>query len=470
MPWQRELVSDLFGQTRENGDRQYKVVWLEAPRKAGKTTLAAALMLYALLVDEEQGAEIAVCSWSTAAASICFNMARQMVESNADMSSVCSVRGKSISYKNNHARLVSLSSGAMGGIDLSMAIVDDVQHVTRGDLHQALTFCMAARRNPIILYLASAGSCGTPSWDLHRHACSITSGQTNDPSWLVRVYAAEREDDWTDPRVWKKAHPGLGVTTSESFFRDECMRAMAAPGNVDAFRRSFLNIWTERSAAWLDMAKWDNGRQATDWTSYVGRRCKIGLDLSATTDLTAVVAVFLEADGGYALMPFAFCPEEAVARRSRRDGVPYQEWVNAGSLTATSGGTVDYSLVVDKILQLRSRYDITEVLYDKWCASMLIGALIEQGIACTPVTQDAASLSPAVRELEKVVEEGRLRHDGNPVLRWCMSNTRVEATAAGQVKPTKRRSRDRIDLTAASLFAITGHLAERRRDRKADSF
>jgi phage terminase large subunit-like protein len=470
MPWQRELVSDLFGATRDNGDRRYQVVWLEAPRKAGKTTLAAALMLYMLLVDEEQGAEIAVCSSSTAAASICFNIARQMVECNADMSSVCSVRGKSISYKNNHARLVSLSSEAIGGVDLSVAIVDDVQNVTRRDLHQALTFCMAARRNPIILYLASAGSCDTPGWDLHRHACSIINGQTSDPRWLVRVYAAEREDDWTDPRVWKRAHPGLGVTISESFFRDECMRAMAAPGNVEAFRRSFLNVWTEKSPPWLDMAKWDNGRQAIDWGRYVGRRCKIGLDLSATTDLTALVAVFAEDDGGYALMPFAFCPEDAIGRRSRRDGVSYQQWVDAGYLTATSGNAVDYSMVVDKILHLRSQYEVTEVLYDKWCASMLIGALIEQGIACTPVTQDAASLSPAVRELEKAVEEGRLRHDGNPVLRWCTSNTRVEANAAGQVKPTKRRSRDRIDLTAASLFGIAGHLAERRDDQKANSF
>ncbi len=467
MPWQKQLVTEMLGERREDGGRLYQVVWLEAPRKSGKTTLAAALTLYMLLVDEEQGAEIAICSSSIGAAGICFNMARQMVECNADMSSVCSVRGRSISYKNNHVRVVSLSSEGMGGVDLSMAIVDDVQFVTRRDLHQALMFCMAARRNPVIFYLASAGSCGTLGWDLHKHACSIVSGQTRDPSWLVRVYSAERADDWTDPRVWKKAHPGLGVTISESFFRDECMRAMAAPGNVDAFRRSFLNVWAEAGSNWLDMAKWDNARQVIDWERYAGRRCKIGLDLSATTDLTAIVAVFAEDDGGYALMPFAFCPAEAVGRRSKTDGVSYQQWVEAGFLKATSGNAVDYAMVVEKILHLRSRYEVTEIVYDKWCASMLIGALIEQGVACTPVTQDAASLSPAVRQLEKAVEEGRLRHDGNPVLRWCASNIRVEANAAGQVRPTKRRSRDRIDLIAASLFAITGHLAERRHDRKA---
>jgi phage terminase large subunit-like protein len=460
-PWQQELVSALFGEVGCDGSRKYQIAWLEAPRKTGKTTLAAALMLYMLLVDEEPGAEIAVCSSTTASASFCFNMARQMVESNADMSSVCSVRSKSISYKNNNARLASASS--LRGADLSMAIIDDVQYVTQMDLHETLTLCMTARRNPIILYLASAGSRCALGWDLHRHACSIRKGQTRDPSWLVRIYGAEREDDWTDPSVWKKAHPGLGVTIGESFFRDECIRAMAVPGNVDAFRRSFLNVWTQQSSHWLDMAKWDGCRQAIDWERYAGKPCKVGLDLSATTDLTAIVAVFAETDGGYTLLPFAFCPDEAVGRRSMRDGVDYREWINAGFLTATAGSSIDYAAVLEKVLSLCSEYDVTEVLYDKWCASMLVGGLIGRGIACTPVKQDAASLNPAVRELERAVEEGRLRHDGNPVLRWCTSNTRVEANAAGDIKPTKRRSRDRIDLTAASLFAIAGHLAERTR-------
>jgi phage terminase large subunit-like protein len=378
VPWQQELVSALFGKVGCDGNRQYKVVWLEAPRKAGKTTLAAALMLYMLLVDEEQGAEIAICSSTTSSASVCLNIARQMVESNADMSSVCSVRSKSISYKNKHARLASLSS--LHGTDLSMAIIDNVHHMTQTDLHETLTLCMAARRNPIILYLTSAGSQGALGWDLHRHACSIRKGQTRDPRWLVRIYGAEREDDWTDPRVWKKAHPGLGVTISESFFRDECTRAMAAPSNVDAFRRSFLNVWTQQSSHWLDMAKWDGCQQAIDWERYAGKPCKVGLDLSATTDLTAIVAAFAEADGGYTLLPFAFCPDEAVGRRSMRDGVDYREWIDAGFLTASAGSCIEYSAVLEKVLSLCSEYAVTEVLYDKWCASMLVRGLIGRGM------------------------------------------------------------------------------------------
>lgn len=461
-PWQRELVTTLFGRINGEGNRQYRVVWLEAPKKAGKTTLAAALVLYMLLVDEEHGAEILVSSSSIAAASVCFNIARMMVENNADMSTVCSIRGKTISYKNNHIRLLSLPSASASGVDLSMAIVDDVQNVTQRDLHQTLMACMAARTNPIIVYLASAGFHETVGWDLHRYACRIKSGGTTDTSWLVRVFAAGTDADWTDPRVWKASHPGLGVTISESFFREQCLRAMAAPGNVDAFRRSFLNVWTAQRTQWLDMARWDRCRQDVDWSFYAARPCRIGLDLSATMDLTAVAVVFADADGGYSLMPFAFCPEEAVEKSSRRDGIDYRSWVDAGFLTASGGNSVDYSLVLQKILYLCEQYNVIEVVYDKWCASMLVNALVERGIACTPIRQDAASLNPAARELESALEEGRLRHDGDPVLRWCASNTRVEANSAGEIKPTKRRSRDRIDVMVACLFALAGHLAERR--------
>ena len=147
-PWQHEIVTSLFGSVRANGDRQYKLVWIEAPRKSGKTTLAAALMLYMLLVDEEAGAEIS--SSSTTNASICFNIARSMIENNADMSAVCTVRNKCISYKNNHIRLAALTAAASGGLDLSMAVIDDVQNVIQRDLHETLKSAVAARRNPII--------------------------------------------------------------------------------------------------------------------------------------------------------------------------------------------------------------------------------------------------------------------------------------------------------------------------------
>ena len=460
-PWQAELASTLFGTLTQRGARQYKFVWLEAPRKSGKSTLAAAIMLYMLLVDEEAGAEIANCSSSSASATVCFNIARSMVQNNANMSAVCNVRSRLISYKNNQIRMISNPSRSLGGMDLSMAIIDDVQNISQHEVHEALKCCTAARSSPIILYLASAG-CEKSSlgWHLHRYAERLAAGDIDDASWLVRIFAARPEDDWTDPTVWKRSHPGLGVTVSEAFFREECSRALAAPGNVDAFRRSFLNIWTDRSSRWLDMDNWDRCARTIDWDRYRGRPCRIGLDLSATMDLTAVVAAFAEVDGGYTLLPFAFCPEDTVDRRSRRDGVDYVEWVDRGFLTATHGNAVDYTSVQEKIMELCSEYSVLEIVYDKWCASMLVASLLERGVPCAPIKQDARSMNAAVLEFERVVGERLLRHDGNPLLRWCASNASVTANSAGELKPTKQRSRDRIDVAVASLFALSGYLRE----------
>lgn len=465
-PWQADLVSNLFGCLTAQGTRKHKFVWLEAPRKSGKSTLAASLMLYMLLVDEEQGAEIVICSSSSASASICLNIAKSMVQNNADMSSVCSVRSRTISYKNNHIQMVSTLGRSLGGMDISMVVVDDVQGMSQHDVHDALKCCTAARRSPIILYLASAGSDKlSPGWSLHRYAERVAAGDIDDPAWLVRIFAARAEDDWTDPTVWRRSHPGLGTTISEAFFREECSRALAAPGNVDAFRRSFLNVWTDRSSRWIDMEQWDRCERSIDWAHYRQRPCRIGVDLSATMDLTAVVVAFMEADGGYTLLPFAFCPEETVDRRSRRDGIDYREWVDGGLLTATHGNTVDYTAVQEKIVELCGQYSVLEVAYDKWCASMLVAGLLERGVPCAPVKQDAPSLNAAVREFETVIHDRRLRHDGNPVMRWCTANASVQANPAGELRPTKRRSRDRIDVAVASLFAISGYLRQTTDDR-----
>jgi phage terminase large subunit-like protein len=457
-PWQQDVASALFGTISDGRERQYKVAWLEAPRKSGKTTLAAVLMLYMLLVDEEAGAEIVISSSSTRNAAVCFNIARAMVENNADMSAVCDVRSKAIIYKDNSIRLIPGTAATFSGANPSMVVIDDIQTIPQENVHEQVVCSVAGRASPVILYLAAAGrDSRSPAWELHKYARGVMSGSVRDPTWLARIYGAETTADWTDPRVWKKAHPGVGLTISESTLREECIRALNAPGNVEAFRRSFLNVWTGNDSPWLDMDKWDRCQRKIEWGQYEGRPCRIGLDLSATTDLTAVVVILPEADGDYAVLPIAFCPEGALDRGSRRDGVNYRDWAERGFLMPTAGNTVDYAAVHSTIHALCGRYSVIEVLYDEWAASMLVGSLLERGIACIPVRQDGSRMSAAVRVLERLVENGKVRHDGNPVLRWCVSNTLVTANAAGMSKPTKRRSRDRIDLTVATLLALSGY-------------
>lgn len=439
-----------------DGTRRYRFVWLEAPRKSGKTTLSAALMLYMLLIDAEPAAEICISASSVSNGRNSLSIVRSMIENDRDMSLVCTMGSRAICYKNNKIEVLSSGQHTAVGRDVSCAIIDDVQsHISR-HAHDNLITSMAARTNPLVFYLSTAGSnCSSLAWELHSYSMRVADGAVNDSSWLAAIFGAKPWDDWTDPAVWRRSHPGINCTVSEAFLREESLRALQSPGFVDPFKRLYLNMWTTKSSKWLDMGSWDAGTIAFHSEDFAGRCCYIGLDLSTTTDLTGLVVIFFDDDGGYTLLPFAFCPGATACRRSTQENMDFAAWQREGFLTVTDGNVVDYRVIRSKILDLSNLYDVREVVYDRWGAAMLINQLVDDGLNCVPVNQDAASLNDPSVELEKAVMHNKLRHDGNPVLRWCAENACLEVNADGNMKPSKRRSAERIDLIVAALMGIS---------------
>lgn len=457
--WQKKLICNLFGWRRKHdSERRYRQLWLEAPCKSGKSTLAASLALYMLLVDPEPNAEIAIVSTDKKQAFICFNIAKQMIENDPDLSSLCRVYKNIISYKDAHIRV--LSSRCEHGENISCLIFDELHHQSSRQLHDSLITSTAARAEPLVLYLTTAGmDRSSLAWDLHQYAEKARDNIIDDPSWLVSIFAAEASADWTSRRVWQSAHPGLGITVSEEFLHQECLRAQQTPGYISSFRRLYLNTWTDKASAWLDMRRWDDcGEQPIALADLIGRSCYAGLDLSSTTDLTALVLVFTDPDGGYTVLPYAFCPYETVVDRTLKDNVPYVSWKDQGLLTATPGNTIDHNAVIEKIAELSRLFDIHEIAFDRWNSSMLINELTREGFTCVPVPQTAGAMNPPARELERIVAEGGLRHGNHAVLRWCASNTSVEMNANGEVRPTRSKSREKIDLIVALLMAMSRHL------------
>lgn len=458
--WQRKLVCNLFGWQRADGRRRYRYVWLEAPRKSGKTTLAAALGLYMLVVDPEPGAEIVIAAADTKQAMICFGIATEMIARDPDLSSLCRVHKHVISYKDAHLRIVSSRAEQKHGENISCLIFDELHLQPSRVLHDALVTSTAARRDPLVLYLTTAGWDPTSlAWEFHTYARRIQDGVIADPSWLVALFGAEPDADWTDPRVWADSHPGLGVSVAEEFLRQECARALQTPGFIRSFRRLYLNTWCEKSSIWLDIKQWDacaDPPVAVD--GLAGRECYAGLDLSSTSDLTALVLVFPDADGGCTVLPFAFCPETVLVERTRKENVAYLEWFEQGYLIATPGNVVDYKALLAKIRELAEIYQIVEIAYDRWNASMLVNELTADGFACVPVPQTPTAMNGPMRELERLAVEGILRHGGHPVLRWCASNTAVEMSASGDIKPARGKSLEKIDLMVALLMALSRHV------------
>ncbi len=462
LDWQEIIIRDLFGVVREDGARQFRQAIIFTPKKAGKTELGAAVALYLLCGDHEQRAEIYGAAADRQMASLVFNVAADMIRLSPALRKRCKILDsrKRIVFTDTNSFYQVLSSDAdrTHGVSAHGVIVDEIHTQKTPDLYNVLTKGSGdARRQPLQFIISTAGdNIHSIGYELFEKARDLLSGRKTDPTIYPVVYAADPEDDWTSPETWRKANPSLGVTFPESAIREACESAMQNPGEENIFKTLRLNIWTKQAVRWMPMEKWDRCSAPVDAESLQGRSCYAGLDLSSTQDLTALVLVFppAEPDEPYRILPFAFVPEETIERRSRKDHVNYDLWRKQGQIIATPGNVVDYEAVEGMILDLAEKYRIKELAYDPWNSQMLVNRLANEGITIVPFRQGFASMSPPTKELMKLTLEGRLAHGGHPVLRWCMDNVVVDTDAAGNIKITKAKAREKVDLAVALVMAL----------------
>jgi len=292
-------------------------------------------------------------------------------------------------------------------------------------------------------------------WELYAHAKKVRETPALDPTFLPVIYEAPPDADWTRERVWRQANPALGDFRSLEEMQIAAARAQEIPAQENSFRRLYLNQWTEQAARWIALAAWDACcTGARDPTALRGRPCYVGLDLSSTKDLTALVGVFPD-DAGFDVRARFFVPAESIQARATRDRVPYDQWAREGWLVATPGAVVDYDAVRRELQLWAAMYDVRIVAYDPWNATDLVGRLEQQdGLMCVAVRQGFAALSAPTKSLEKSILAKTLRQDGHPVLRWNVGNVAVETDAAGNLKPSKQVSTERIDGVVALIMAV----------------
>jgi phage terminase large subunit-like protein len=276
-----------------------------------------------------------------------------------------------------------------------------------------------------------------------------------DPTFLPILYEAPADANWTHRRVWRRANPALGDFRSLEEMEIAAARAKEIPAQENNFRRLYLNQWTEQASRWLALSAWDACLVPIDRAALRARRCYVGMDLSSTDDLTALVAVFPDGAGGFAVLPHFFVPGDRIADRVRRDRVPYDQWARAGHLTPVPGATIgDYVAVQQHLEAWRAEFDVAMVATDPWNATTLIYRLEQDGCPLVKVPQTFAGLSAATKSLEKHVLSRTLRQAGHPVLRWNIGNVSVETDPAGNLKPSKRASTEKIDGVVALIQAI----------------
>lgn len=457
-PWQATVVRQLFGTLQPDGLRQYRRAYIEVPRKNGKTSWVAGLGLYLLLADGEPGAEIYSAATDREQAGIMFDQAKAMVEANADLKAHVAVYRRELIVPATESRYRVLSADAptKHGLNAHGILFDELHAQPDRELWDVLTTATGARRQPMTIAITTAGyDRASICWEQHELAVKVRDGALIDPTFLPVLYGAAPEDDWTQPATWAKANPALGVTVKRDYLEAECRRAQELPGYQNTFKRLHLNLWTEQADRWLDLAVWDRGGAALpDDDVLAGQPCWGGLDLASTHDLTAFVLVWPQEDGGYAVRAWFWLPAEGLADRARKDRVPYDVWREQGHLRVTEGNVTDYDVIREDLRELAERYPIREIAYDRWNATQLVTQLQQDGAAMTAMGQGFGSLGAPTREVERLVLEGSLRHGGTPVLRWMVANTAVEQDAAGNRKPSKRKSRERIDGVVALVMAL----------------
>ena len=460
--WQEQIIRDLFGIVKPNGYRQFNTTYIEIPKKNGKSELAAAIALLLCCGDGEQRAEIYGCAADRQQASIVFEVAADMVRMCPALNKRCKILAsqKRIIYTptNSFYQVLSAEAYSKHGFNIHGVVFDELHTQPNRKLFDVMTKGSGdARMQPLYFLITTAGTdTNSICYETHQKAVDILEGRKIDPTFYPVIYGAGQEEDWTDPKVWKKANPSLGETIGMDKVKAACDSARQNPGEENSFRQLRLNQWVKQAVRWMPMEKWDACAFPVNPEDLEGRVCYGGLDLSSTSDLTAFVLVFPpeEDEEPYYILPFFWLPEETLPIRVNRDHVPYDVWERQGYIQTTEGNVVHYGYIEKYIERLGEKYNIREIAFDRWGAVQMVQNLEGMGFTVVPMGQGFASMSPPTKELMKLTLEKKLAHGGHPVLRWNMDNIFIRTDPAGNIKADKAKSTEKIDGAVATIMAL----------------
>lgn len=464
LPWQEKIIRDVFGTMRDDDPtmRQYTTAYIEIPKKNGKSELGAAIALNMLINDDEWKAEVYSCASDRQQAAIVFDVAVDMVRQSPALMKrvkiIPSTRRMIYQPTGSIYQVLSSEVATKHGLNVSACIFDELHTQPTRALYDVMTQGSGdARRQPLWFFLTTAGTDrNSICWEVHQKALDILEGRKNDPRFYPVLFGLPDEADWTSEENWYRANPSLDYTITIDKVRDAFRKAQETPADENQFRQLRLNQWVKQSVRWMPMDKWDECGGVVDPYALEGRACYAGLDLSSTSDLTALVLVFppTSEDEPYIALPFFWLPEETLSLRVRRDHVPYDQWARRGFIQTTEGNVVHYGFIERFICELGERYNIREIAHDRWNATMMVQTLEDDGFAMVPFGQGFKDMSPPTKELMRIVLEHKLCHGGHPVLRWNMDNAYVRTDPAGNLKLDKEKSTEKIDGVVALVMAL----------------
>ena len=462
LPWQEQLVRDIFGIVKADGNRQFRTAFVEICKKVGKSELAAAIALYLLYADNEPSAEVYGAAADRQQAGIVFDVAKKMVERNATLMAQTNLLGATkriVNYGNSgFYQVLSAEVGTKHGFSVSGLIFDEIHNQPNRQLYDVLTEGSSdARENPLHFIITTAGNDrNSIAYELHTKAVDILEGRRVDPTFYPVVYGLKDDEDWEDEANWYKVNPSLGYTVDIERLRDAYREAKQNPAKEINFKWLRMNMWVNSTTAWIPDAIFMRGADEIDMDALIGRDCYAGIDLSSTDDITALVLIFppKDEDEKYVLLPFFWIPEETIPERVKKASVPYDVWKMQGYLLSTEGNVIHYDFIEHFIDELGDKYHIREIAYDRWEAIHMVQDLEGMGFTMVPFGQGYASMSGPSKEFYKMLMEGKINHGGNPIFRWMAGNVVIDTDPAGNIKVTKAKSKEKVDGIVAAIMAL----------------
>lgn len=468
-PWQIVwIIAPTFGWVHWDDDAESYVriittLYVDLPRKNGKTTIAGGLGLYLTAADGEAGAQVLACATTKDQARFAFDPIRQLAESSPGIKRYLRALKGRVTHPRtgSYFQPVANVGDAQHGADLHGAVVDELHLHKTNELIEAVETGTGSRTQPLIIFITTAdsGKKNTPYDQKRERVEKLAKRVLHDASMFGVVWAAPDGADPFAEETWAAANPGYGVSPTRRYLREKATAAKDDPVLLGSFQRLHLGIRTKQVTRYLKLEDWDENAGLVDETRLKGRRAFGGLDLASVSDITALCWLVPDEDGGYEAVWRFWAPEAKLDDLNERTADAAGTWVKAGFLKLTPGNVTDYDFVESQIRRDLKYFDVQEIGFDPWNSSHLVTSLQNEGAPMVEVRQGFISLSPPLKEVLRLLLVGvqngpKLRHGGNPVMRWMVDNLAVAVDPSGNVKPDKANAGDKIDGVSALVVAM----------------
>ncbi len=466
-PWQKFWTAVLYGWRRADGRRRFTRAYEEVPRKNGKSTWKAPQAAYLYVMDGEPGAEVYCVATTRAQAMTVFSVAmtnfKRWVKRSAGLARTFTVfsglNQERITAGASVFAALAANAENLDGLNPHAVMYDELHAEKDVSLWNVMESGFGARPQPLLSGITTAGYIlDGICTQIRGYLVSVLEGKRQDDDFFGYVYTIDEGDDPFSERAWRKANPGLGLSKMLSYMEGQARKAKVLPSAKANFLTKDLNCWVNDAEGWFDLQVWDKGGKKFCAELLKGRECYGGLDLASTRDLTAFTLAFPPAEEGgqWYLLVWTWCPSAKVAAQAD-DAAAYSDWVRQGWLTETSGDVTDYAPIREQVVQACAQYDVREVGFDRWQAQQLCNDLMEAGVPMVEVPQNTGGMYPGSKKLEELVYSKRLRHGGNPVLRYAAGNVSLLYDSNDNFRPDKKRSKPngRIDPIVATVIALS---------------